>query len=390
METRTELSPRELWDRLHGREDGRFFLLDVRNEEERKGWRIEGPADVPVVELPYFAFVDDEEGSIARVPAGLGEAVVVCAKGGSSEYVAELLRARGRPAVSLAGGMVAWGELHVPVRIPTDGAYELWQLNRYGKGCLSYVVIAGGEAAVVDPSRFPALYEGLVAERGARIVEILETHVHADHLSGGPALAKRTGARYRVLAGAGPEPDVGVPIEPIGESAAIRLGGEGGVTVEARALRTPGHTPGSVSYLVGGRHLLSGDTLFVRGVGRPDLGGHVEEWGRMLHRTLREVVAGLPDGTEVLPAHFSGVGEEDGHGLVHGGLGRLRAIAPELSIADPAAFVAAIRAGVKEPPAIYAEIVRANLGLVDPGERATEWELGKNECAASARRAIAK
>lgn len=386
---RTEITARELWERLHGKDEGRYFLLDVRNDEERKGWRIEGPAAVPVVELPYFAFVDDEEGSLAKVPTDLGEAVVVCAKGGSSEYVADLLRAAGRPAVNLAGGMIAWGDLHVPVRIPTEADHELWQFNRYGKGCLSYAVIAGGEAAIVDPSRFPEVYEAFVAERGARIVEILETHVHADHLSGGPVLARRTGARYRVVSGTGREPTVGVQIEPLEGTTRLRIGGKGGVTLEARALPTPGHTPGSISYLVDGRHLLSGDTLFVQGVGRPDLGGHVEEWGRMLHRTLREVVAGLPDGIEVLPAHFSSVAEEDGHGLVHGELGKLRAIAPEFAIEDPEEFVAAMRAGVKEPPAIYGEIVKANLGLVDPGEKAGEWELGKNECAASAAKAKA-
>ena len=159
------------------------------------------------------------------------------------------------------------------------------------------------------------------------------------------------------------------------------------MVLQANALPTPGHPPGSTSYLVDGRYVLSGDTLFVRGVGRPDLGGHAEEWGRMLHRTLREVVAGLPDGTVVLPGHFADVDEEDGLGLVSGELGKLRAEAPEFAIADPEAFVAAMRAGVKEAPAIYGEIVRANLGLVDPGERASEWELGKNECAASAGRA---
>lgn len=384
-----EITARELWDRLYQPEGGEpWFILDVRNEEETKGWRVEGRRQVPYVTVPYFEFVDDPEAAVAKVPADLGEAVVVCAQGGSSEYVAEVLREAGRPALNLVDGMVGWGDFHVPITVPLlpehEGRFELVQFNRYGKGCLSYAIIADGEAAIVDPSRFPEIYEQAMAERGAKIVEILETHVHADHLTGGPELARRTGARYRVLNANGREPEVGVEITPLDGETEIRLGGEGGVSIIARALRTPGHTPGSTSYLVAGTYLLSGDTLFVRGVGRPDLGGQAEAWGRMLHQTLREVVSQLPDDVQVLPGHFASVLEADERGLVIGKLGELRATAPEFAIEDVEEFVAEMKAGVKEAPAIYGEIVRANLGLVDPGDKAGEWELGKNECAATA------
>lgn len=388
-----EISALELYQRLYrNHEPGTWFILDVRNEDEAKGWRVEGPARVPYVNVPYFAFIDDPEAAIAKVPTDLGQAVVVCAKGSSSEFVAELLRDAGRPAVNVTGGMIAWGDFHVPLRVPTDDRrFELWQFNRFGKGCLSYAVIAGGEATIVDPSRFPEIYEEFVATRGARIVEVLETHVHADHLSGGAQLAKRNHARYRVLNANGREPDFGVNIAPLDGDVEIRLGGEGGVTIAAKALRTPGHTPGSTSYLVDGHYLLSGDTLFVQGVGRPDLGGHAEEWGRELFTTLKTVVSGLPDEVQVLPAHFGSYEEADGSGLVKGRLGTLRTQSPEFQISDPEEFVRQMKAGVKEAPAIYGEIVKANLGLVEPGEKAGEWELGKNECAATAaeRRAAA-
>ena len=388
-EMKLTIEPKELWARLHG--DGEpFFILDVRNAEDAARWRIEGPREVPSVNVPYFSFIDDEDGAVAQVPAGLGEAVVICARSHSSELVAEVLRAHGRRALNLAGGMAAWGDLHVPLLVHREPAFELWQLNRFGKGCLSYAVLSGGEAAIVDPSRFADVYESFAREHGVRVVEVLETHVHADHLSGGAALAARTGARYRVLEGAGHEPRLGVEVTPFedGETE-LRLGGAGGISIGARAIRTPGHTPGSVSYLVGGRFLLSGDTLFVHGVGRPDLGGHVEEWGRALFSTLRDVVSRFPDEMVVLPAHFSGAREESEGGVVRGALGELRRNAPELRIASAEEFVAAMKAGVKEPPVIYGEIMKANLGLVDPGEKAAEWELGRNECAATAARRLA-
>jgi glyoxylase-like metal-dependent hydrolase (beta-lactamase superfamily II) len=150
-------------------------------------------------------------------------------------------------------------------------------------------------------------------------------------------------------------------------------------------MATPGHTPGSTSYLVGRRHLLTGDTIFVRSVGRPDLGGQVEEWGRALFDTLRKRLAGLPADTVILPAHFSEPDEIGPDGVVAGRLGPLRRSVPELLIDSQDAFVAAMRAALRPPPAAYAEIVRANLGLaaVEP-DRAREWELGKNQCAAAA------
>lgn len=381
----SEIDGHRLWNWLFSREQApKFFLLDVRNPDEVARWRIEGALEVPRVEVPYFDFIDDEEAALAQVPKDLGLAVVVCAQGDSSDFVAGVLREAGRPAANLTGGMTGWGDLHVPVRVPVADHFELWQISRYGKGCLSYVIVAGGEAAVVDPSRFADVYLAFAQERGARIVEVLETHVHADHISGGPELARRTGARYRVLNAHGREPTVGVEITPLQEGE-IRLGGDAGVSLSARTLRTPGHTPGSTSFLVDGRWLLSGDTLFVKGVGRPDLGGQAEAWGRSLFETLHGVMATLPDELEVLPSHFGCQTEVNAEGLVHGTLGALRRTAPEFEIGDVETFVAAMKAGVREPPATYGDIVRTNLGLYSPtAQEAAEWELGRNECAATA------
>jgi len=261
--------------------------------------------------------------------------------------------------------------------------YELWQVNRRGKGCLSYVVASGAEAVVVDPSRDAPWYEAFVSRRGSRIIRVLDTHVHADHVSGGPELARRAGVPYTVCAGEGFE--LRHEVVPAGDGERIRVGGDEGVDLEVRVIRTPGHTPGSMSYLVGDAHLLTGDTLFVASVGRPDLGGHVDEWGRALFESLHSRLGDLPDDIVILPAHYGALGEIGTDGLVSGVLGELRRGVPEMAIPTAEAFVEAVRGAVKEPPPAYAEIIEVNLGAKTASpERVEEWELGKNQCAVAA------
>jgi glyoxylase-like metal-dependent hydrolase (beta-lactamase superfamily II)/rhodanese-related sulfurtransferase len=363
----------------------RLLLLDVRNDEEYGAWKLEARSPVPTMHVPYFEFVEDPDGSIARVPRDR-EVVVLCAQGGSSEMIAGMLGEAGIPSRNVRGGMVAYGghleAVAVPLAAEEARRFELWQVNRRGKACLSYVVASGGEAVIVDPSRHGEWYETFAAGRGARIVRVLDTHVHADHVSGGPSLATRLDVPYSVRAGPGFELRHGVT--PLDDGSRISLGGRRGVELEVRTLYTPGHTPGSTSYLVDGKYVLTGDTLFVSSVGRPDLGGHVGEWGRALFHTLKTRLAVLPDETVVLPAHYGNVREVADGGVVWERLGRLRTSVPELQIDNPEGFVEAMRKAVRDPPPTYAEIVKVNLGLTTPSDQTIEeWELGKNQCAAA-------
>ncbi len=333
----------------------RLLLLDVRNGEEFERWRVEGRRPVDTIHRPYFDFIE-EESLLDQIPRDRGPIFAICAKGDSSDLIAEMLRDRGADARNVAGGIVAYGEYLLPVRVSDD----IWQMNRRGKGCLSYVIRRGEQAVVVDPSRNVGEYEQFVKKLRAQIVAVFDTHVHADHISGGPLLAGRHGARYSHA----PDADE---------------------LLDIRIFATPGHTPGSTSLLVGDRYLLTGDTLFVDSVGRPDLGGHVVEWGKMLFETLTNRIAKMSDDVVVLPAHYASVSEIDSEGVVRGRLGHLRRTVPELQIRSESEFIDAIRKALKTPPAIYEQIIQVNLQLqcVDD-EKASEWELGKNQCAAKA------
>jgi glyoxylase-like metal-dependent hydrolase (beta-lactamase superfamily II) len=293
--------------------------------------------------------------------------------------VAELLRDSGTPAINLNGGMIAYGEYLQPVEVPLDEnesrRFRLWQINRRGKGCLSYLVVSAGEAAVIDPSRNISVYEDLAASAQSRITRVLETHVHADHVSGGPELATSHGATYAVDAGA--DFELKLAANSLERVDRIEVG-----QVTMDVLHTPGHTPGSVCYLVAGRYLISGDTIFTNAIGRPDLGGYTAEWARMLYRTLSEKIRTLPPETLVLPAHYAGASEIGPAGVVSARLGDVLDRLPELYVSDEKAFVDAMVRTNRTPPASYASIIRTNLGVEHPDTaHMTEWELGKNECA---------
>lgn len=169
-----------------------------------------------------------------------------------------------------------------------------------------------GEVAIVDPERNVERYLDWARRRGVRIGHVLETHIHADYASGAPDLAER--ARGKLLLSAhddGERFEVDFAHEPLHDGEEIRLG-----AVRLQALHTPGHTPEHLSFLVFEEArsadvpeiLLSGDFLFVGSLGRPDLLGEdaKRELAKQLFRSVREVLAELPDGLEIAPAHGSG------------------------------------------------------------------------------------
>ena len=178
-------------------------------------------------------------------------------------------------------------------------------------GCLahaSYLIGSEGEAAVVDPRRDVDEYLAEAAGQGLRIRYVVETHLHADFVSGHRELAERTGAT--VVFGA--EAGAAVPHRPVRDGDEIRVG-----AVALRFLETPGHTPESVSILVidtaaspTPRMVLTGDTLFIGDVGRPDLaggrGGTPEAMAGLLYDSLHGKLLNLPDDVLVYPAHGAG------------------------------------------------------------------------------------
>lgn len=177
----------------------------------------------------------------------------------------------------------------------------------YDRGCAAYLFGCGTleTCAVVDPRAEDLdAYVAFATAKRMRITHVIDTHVHADHRSGGAALAARVGAPYRLHASA----DVSLPFTPMHDGEEIALG-----NTHVRVLHTPGHSPDSVCLLVTDLKraadpwfVLTGDTLFVGAVGRPDLPGRARENAATLHASLHQKLLTLPDDVEIYPGHFSG------------------------------------------------------------------------------------
>ena len=342
------------------------LLVDVREPDEFAAWSIPGAGNVPLEDL--LAHPESAAGDTAIV--------TVCASGRRSARAAEALRLAGIPAQNLTGGMQAWAGVYDTATCQA-GAATIVQLRRRAKGCLSYVVGSGTTALVVDPSLDVDRYLETASANGWRVRLVVDTHLHADHVSGARALAAAAGASLRLSGGE----RYGFAHEPLqgGEQLAV---GRSVVSV----VGSPGHTKGSILLDVDGEALFTGDTVFVDGVGRPDLADAAEEFAQELHASLHGVVLVRDDGVRVLPAHFGpGVAVVPGQ-VVGATIGELRAALAPLSW-DAERFVAWASTRATPRPPNYVEIVRVNAGEREAGsEECRGLELGPNRCAARRRR----
>jgi glyoxylase-like metal-dependent hydrolase (beta-lactamase superfamily II) len=260
------------------------------------------------------------------------------------------------------------------------------QFDHLGKGALGYLLVSDGEALVVDPPRAVGPLLAAAAEAGARIVAVADTHLHADYVSGGPALAAALGVPYHLHPDDNVFPYDGTPgrlaIAPLAEGQSLRVG-----RGEARVVHTPGHTEGSVTFLAGApaapAAALTGDFLFVASVGRPDLAGKAVEWTARLWESLERARSEWPPELAVYPAHYASPAERRGDRAVGATFGELLAANRPLQIRDREAFAAWIAAHASPAPPAYRTIKAINVGLrtVDT-EEAEALEAGRNECAA--------
>jgi glyoxylase-like metal-dependent hydrolase (beta-lactamase superfamily II) len=363
--------------------DPRFVLLDVRNNEEFGRFKVEGPHQPQMINVPYVEFVEKEEESAARVPSS--KAIrIVCAKEGSAKFVGEILVNQGWKDVAyLQGGIKTWGNMLVPRLVVEKDGYRLFQFIRPGKASCSYGLLSKNEMAVFDPSRNVDFYEQFAKDHRCRIVKTFETHLQADYISGSQELSKRTGAAIL-----GHENDFQHAVfsySRVKDGDVFRLSSGG---PEIRAVHMPGHTPGSTSYLIDHTSLISGDAIFILSIGRPDLGGKAVEWAKLLFNTIKTQISSLNDSIVVLPGHYMDWSEINAKGLFADSLGNVRKRNADIyDIGDEKGFIKFIQDNIRPQPEVYAKIRQVNAGLTLADDEEQEvMDLGKNECAASMHR----
>jgi len=374
-----QIDPAALYERII-RQDP-VTILDVRVTGDFDTWRIDG-ASVEISNQPYYDYIEDAESAVEAAPDG-DPLVVVCAEGEASNFVAGKLTEAGNEAVSLENGMEGWANLYEAIELPGfDGPGTVLQYHRPATGCLSYLVVSDGEAAVIDPLRtFTDRYRQDAADRGADLEYAIDTHCHADHVSGMGSLAETgvTGIVPKATVARGM--DIETELTTIDHGDSIQVGD---VTIDA--VHTPGHTTGMTSYRVGDEVLLTGDSLFVGSVARPDLEAGDDgapEAARELYESLQERIL-AHDADVIVAGGHRATGDKPGDdGAFTATIRELRESMAPLSM-DEETFVDHILSNMPPRPANYETIIDANLGhrAVDD-EEAFRIELGPNNCAAS-------
>ncbi|MEB2778603.1 MBL fold metallo-hydrolase [Algoriphagus sp. D3-2-R+10] len=343
-------------------------ILDIRPIHERQEWHIPGSIHQDV----YDELVKGNPDALESIELDKSVPVVtVCSGGKTSQIAAALLQKAGYEAYSLQGGMKSWSLSWNTAEVSFDN-FELIQFRRTGKGCLSYLIVSEQEAMVVDASLPVEVYEKVIRQRNLTLKYVMDTHIHADHLSRSKMLADA----YGLIPSIAQNDKLNFPFHPITDNTIFSLG-----KVEVNAVHTPGHTSESTCYLVDGKALLTGDTLFTNGVGRPDLKVNQEgakHKASQLYQSLRKLLK-LDKSIVVLPGHTSQPIAFD-HKVIQAELGQVESNLSLLKRGEET-FVQTLLDRIPDTPVNYLTILEKNLtgdfSNIDP----IDLEAGANRCA---------
>jgi len=345
-------------------------VLDVRPKSEREEWSIPGSIHANV----YDKLKAGDTKAFDDIELDKGKPIVtVCAAGKTSMKAAELLKDKGYDAYSLEGGMKAWNFAWSTAEVVLNDV-KIIQVRRSSKGVLSYIIGSKDEAIVIDAALDPQVYLDLASENGWMIKYVTDTHVHADYLSRTRELAKASIATHVLIDTA----NVDFTFSPIGNGGYLHFGN---ATIEV--IHTPGHTMESTSFQLGDVAVFTGDTLFVDGVGRPDLKADLDEAikrSKLLYASLQRLLR-FNSKTLVLPAHFAKAVPFDGK-LISETIEILKSKLDMLKLTE-SEFVTYTSSHIPPTPPNYLTIAGLNKQGSYDGYVPADLEAGANRCAIS-------
>lgn len=343
-------------------------VLDIRPQKEREEWLIPGSIHANV----YDKLKANDPTAFDGIELPDNQPIVtVCGGGKLSITAAEKLQDKGYKALSLQGGMKAWNFAWNTAELQLSES-KIIQVRRSSKGCLSYIIGSGSDAIVIDASLDPQVYIDIAKDNGWIIQYVTDTHIHADYLSRTKELSQATNAKHILIDKASVE----YPFIPVKNGEQIKIG-----TATLEVIHTPGHTLESTSFRLGDDALFTGDTLFVNGVGRPDLKANQDEANeksKMLFQSLSQLLK-LNGNTLVLPAHISEAVAFDNK-LIGETINNLRNKLDMLKL-NEAEFINFTMSRIPPTPPNYLTIATLNKQGNYEGYTPADLEAGANRCA---------
>ena len=347
-----------LWKKIQDSKD--LFLLDVRDADEFSDFKIPGSVNIPLQDI-------FKEENLSKIPKNK-EIVTICPHGNRAMVATFALARNGIESHTLAGGLAGWSQVLNPVTAVEQNP-KIIQVEKIGKGCLSYMLISNEEAIVIDPL-FPAgTYQEIATQNDAKIIKIIDTHQHADHLSSAWNLAEITNSTCYESGLEQWERDS----KFLKDDDSLKFG-----KAKLRVIHTPGHTPGSLSYVVDEKYVFTGDILFIESIGRPDLRDNAEEFAGELYDSLHNKLLKLPSYTVVFPAHH-GMTVKSENGVFSTTIEK--ASKHEILQLSKEEFVKKVVGMTPPRPMNYRKIIQINKGSLPFIQKdIPDLELGPNRC----------
>jgi glyoxylase-like metal-dependent hydrolase (beta-lactamase superfamily II)/rhodanese-related sulfurtransferase len=360
------ITVKELQEKLNRHE--RVFILDVRPTDQRQEWKI---ADSVHVDAYKQLNAGDETAlDIVELPQD-STVVAVCAAGRTSLLASKLLQRKGVHAFSLEGGMKAWNYAWNTAEIEFPKS-KVIQVRRAAKGVLSYIIGSGGEAIVMDAALDPDVYQTIAIQNRWKIKYVMDTHIHADFVSRTIDLSQATGAKHLLIENA----KVSFNFVPIKSGETLNFG-----NAQIEFIHTPGHTWESTTFKLGNHAIFTGDTLFIDGIGRPDLKADKNEGlekAKALYKSLHSLVS-LGSEILVLPAHTSDTIRFNNQ-LIADTIGNVKTKIQVTDLSE-SEFVEYTATRIPPTPPNYQTIALINTNGSYEGQILADLEAGGNHCA---------
>ena len=355
----TPITPDELSEKLS---DSNLYLIDVRDSEQFSDFNIPGSKNIPLSDLFNLE-------TLSTIPNDKN-IVTICPRGNMATVATFALARNGLKARVLEGGLAGWSQVLTSVTASENPTVV--QVEKIGKGCLSHVVVSQDEAIVIDPL-FPAeKYLEIAKEHRVKISHVIDTHQHADHVSAAQQLCELADASMYES-----------KLEKWDRQANFLEDGQviSFGTSKLRVIHTPGHTPGSLSYVVDEKYVFTGDILFIESIGRPDLRDNAEDFAFDLYDSLHNKLLKLPPETKVFPTHHGpSVASENGAFLTTIGRTKKHEVL-KLSKED---FVKQVVRIAAPRPMNYQRIIQINKGSIPLTQsEVPDLEIGPNRCSIS-------